>query len=326
MNTNEVCAIVVTYHPDGGFPERVARIVPQVAALVIVDNGSDAAEVRMLRELTAHAAESPAGISAQNPTGNRSGGPAITLVLNAENLGVARALNIGIERAATLGFLWVLLLDQDSCVNPGLLEALFAVYASYPQRERVAVIGAGFSDVNRPSRDESPGVVSAAPPETRPWEEVESVITSGSLIPLAVHAEVGPFREEFFIDYVDSDYCFRARAKGFWVIKTRQTLMSHAIGAASEHSVLWMNKWTTNHSPDRRYYIARNDTVMLREYGHYAFGLWALKSFSRSFRLCKRILLYEQMKTRKVVAVIEGWWDGIRGRLGPRAHRPPRPC
>ena len=326
MNTNEVCAIVVTYHPDGGFPERVARIVPQVGALVIVDNGSAAAEVRMLRELTAHAAESPAGISAENPTGNRSGGPAITLVLNAENLGVARALNIGIERAGTLGFLWVLLLDQDSCVNPGLLEALFAVYASYPQRERLAVIGAGFRDVNRPSRDESPGVVSGAPPEACPWEEVESVITSGSLIPLAVHAEVGPFREEFFIDYVDSDYCFRARAKGFRVIKTRQTLMSHAIGAASEHSVLWMNKWTTNHSPDRRYYIARNDTVMLREYGHYAFGLWALKSFSRSFRLCKRILLYEQMKTRKVVAVIEGWWDGIRGHLGPRAHRPPRPC
>ena len=23
-----------------------------------------------------------------------------------------------------------------------------------------------------------------------------------------------------------------------------------------------------NHSADRRYYIARNDTVMLREYGH----------------------------------------------------------
>jgi hypothetical protein len=32
------------------------------------------------------------------------------------------------------------------------------------------------------------------------------------------------------------------------------------------------------------------------------------------------------MKTLKVIAVIQGWWDGIRGHLGPRAHRPPRPC
>jgi rhamnosyltransferase len=309
MNRNDVCAIVVTYHPDGEFPERVGRIAPQVGALVVVDNGSDAAQVRMLRELTAN--------------------PLMTLVLNSENLGVARALNIGIERAEALGYLWVLLLDQDSCVTADLLEALFAVYASYPHKEQLAVIGSGFSDVNRPSRQAGTGSLDRAPPDERdahPWAEVESVITSGSLIPLAAHAKVGPFREEFFIDYVDSDYCFRARTKGFRVIKARQSLMSHAIGAASEHSVLWMNKWTTNHSPDRRYYIARNDTVMLREYGHYAFGLWALKSFSRCFRLCKRILLYEQMKTSKVIAVIQGWWDGIRGHMGPRAHRTERAC
>ena len=60
--------------------------------------------------------------------------------------------------------------------------------------------------------------------------------------------------------------------------------MSHAIGAYSQHSWLGMNKWTTNHSPDRRYYIARNDTVMLREYGNYVFGLWALKSSKQGAR------------------------------------------
>ena len=53
MNTTQVCAILVTHHPDDGFPDRIARIAPQVGALVIVDNGSNAAAVRMLRELTA---------------------------------------------------------------------------------------------------------------------------------------------------------------------------------------------------------------------------------------------------------------------------------
>jgi hypothetical protein len=97
--------------------------------------------------------------------------------------------------------------------------------------------------------------------------------------------------------------------------------MSHSIGAISRHKVLWMKKWTFNHSAERRYYIARNDTVMLREFGHYIFGLWALKSFGRCVRLCKRIALYEEMKTRKIVAVAQGWWDGVRGRMGPRPHR-----
>ena len=97
--------------------------------------------------------------------------------------------------------------------------------------------------------------------------------------------------------------------------------MSHAIGAFAQHRVLWMNKWTTNHSPDRRYYIARNDTVMLREYGNYVLGLWAWKSLVRSFRLCKRVILYEDMKIRKFIAIVQGWCHGLRGRLGPRPHR-----
>jgi hypothetical protein len=94
--------------------------------------------------------------------------------------------------------------------------------------------------------------------------------------------------------------------------------MSHSIGAITRHNLLGFKKWTYNHSPDRRYYIARNDTVLLREYGQYALGLWALKSLSRCIRLCKRIALYEQMKSRKMAAVAQGWWDGVRGHLGPR--------
>jgi rhamnosyltransferase len=294
-NGKDICAIAVTYHPDAEFPARINRILRQVGALLIVDNGSGEAEIRMLRDL--------------------SGNPLITLVWNSDNLGVASALNIGIAHAVRRGFRWVLLLDQDSCVNDDMVDELLAVQRAFPQRAELAVIGSGFLDVNKESPSKSRDA------RTDPWEEVEYVITSGSLIPLSIHAVVGPFREEFFIDYVDLDYCLRARAKGFRVIKTRRPLMSHAIGAYTRHSWLWMNKWTTNHSPDRRYYIARNDTVMLREYGNYVLGLWAWKSFVRCFRLCKRIVLYEQMKASKIIAVGQGWWDGIRGRMGPREYR-----
>jgi rhamnosyltransferase len=294
-NGKDVCAIAVTYHPDSDFPARISRILRQVGALVIVDNGSGAAEITMLRDLAAN--------------------PLITLVLNSENLGVASALNIGIQRAVALRYTWVLLLDQDSCVDDDMVQDLFAIHAAFPDKDQLAVIGSGFRDVYKGSREAN------HESSADPWEEVELVITSGSLIPLAAHAVIGPFREELFIDSVDVDYCFRARAKGFRVIKTRKLMMSHAIGASTRHNVLWMNKWTTNHSPDRRYYMARNDTVMLREYGNYVLGLWALKSFARCFRLCKRIALYEQMKTSKMIAVAQGWWDGIRGHLGPRARR-----
>jgi rhamnosyltransferase len=289
----EVCAVAVTYHPDADFRSRFSRILRQVARLVIVDNGSNEVEIKMLQELAAS--------------------PLITLVLNFDNFGIARALNIGIQRAITLGFRCVLLLDQDSCINDDMVQTLIAVRAAYPERNRLAVIGSGFRTTDKTtgqSTDDSGG-----------WEEAESVITSGSLITLETHAAIGAFREEFFIDYVDTEYCFRARAKGYRVIRTRKTIMSHSIGAITHHRMLWLNKWTFNHTPDRRYYIARNDTVMLREYGHYVMGLWALKSLGRCVRLCKRIALYEDMKIRKIMAVAQGWWHGIRGHMGPRPHR-----
>jgi rhamnosyltransferase len=275
-------------------PARIERVLLEVAALVVVDNGSDEAALGMLRRLSAD--------------------PRIALVLNFANLGIARALNLGIARAGAMGYGWVLLLDQDTVVDSGMLNTMIGIRAAHPAADRLAVIGAGFRDVNTNTGETRTAGAAEA------WEEVESVITSGSLIALATHARVGPFREEFFIDYVDSDYCFRARALGYCIIETRRALMSHAIGAATRHSIFGVDKWTSNHSPDRRYYIARNDTVMLREYGHYALGLWAAKSLGRCVRACKRVLLYEPMKSAKIRAILQGWWHGVCGRLGPRAR------
>jgi rhamnosyltransferase len=298
-NGQDVCAITVTYHPDVNLPARSERILREVGALVIVDNGSDDAERGMLRDLAAN--------------------PSITLLSNEENVGIARALNMGIRQADTLGFKWALLLDQDTWLDEGTVQTLIAVSAAFPDRDRLAVIGSGYREVNSPLEQQN---LEQQNEEIvgDDWEEVESVITSGSLIPLKTHAVVGAFREDFFIDFVDTEYCFRARAKGYRVIRTRKPIMSHAIGAISRHKVLWMEKWTFNHSADRRYYIARNDTVMLREFGHYSHGLWALKSFGRCVRLCKRIALYEEKKVQKIVAIGQGWWDGVRGHMGPRAR------
>lgn len=293
LHGSDVCAIVVAYHPDAALAARLSRIAPQVGAIVIVDNGSSDAEVRMLHDIAAD--------------------PKIHLTLNRQNLGVARALNLGIQCAGSLGYSLALLLDQDTSVEADMVHTLVGIYSSFPDRERLAVIGSNYQDVNRPSAEANgPESTDAA------WDEAESVITSGSLLPLAAHAAIGPFREEFFIDFVDTDYCFRARAKGYQVIKSRKHLMSHAVGALHESRFLWFKRWTYNHSPDRRYYFARNNTVLIREYGQLGRVRWMLKSLHRCFRLSKRVFLYEKARTRKIAAIAEGWRDGVTGKMGPR--------
>ncbi len=288
-----VCVAVVTYHPDSGLPDRLARLVPQVGATVIIDNGSNEVCLAMLRAVTA--------------------ADGIALFDNGKNLGIARALNIGVEYALSRGFSWALLMDQDSQVDDDMVEQLLAAQASFPDVEQLAIVGSRY-------RDTSGRVVDTIKIDSHGelWEEVRSVITSGSLLSLDAYRVIGPFRDDFFIDYVDEEYCLRARARGYHVIETRRPLMSHSVGSQTRHRVAGKTRWTTNHSPDRRYYIARNNTVLLREYGTSGGGSWRLKSIARCLRSCKRIALYEQDKCQKIRAVGQGWLDGMRGRMGPR--------
>ncbi len=295
-NRDAVCAVVVTYHPDQDFPARLERILPQVGAVVIVDNGSCDAAAAMLRALPAN--------------------PRLDLVHNGENLGIATALNIGVRRAAARGYAWALLLDQDTMIDADMVEQLLSTQAAYGETIPLAVIGSRFRDTHGRAAERH-----RLQGEGELWEEMESVITSGSLLSLPAYAAIGPFRDEFFIDYVDTEYCFRARASGFRIIETRRPLMAHTVGSPSPHRVLWSTKWTTNHSADRRYYIARNNTVLLREYGTANTRSWRLKSLARCFRLCKRIALYETDKAVKIAAVGEGWWDAMCSRMGPRRKR-----
>ena len=291
----DVCAVLVTYHPDAGFAARAARIAPQVAHTVIVDNGSDAGAMSGLHALTAH--------------------PGIALIANGANLGIARGLNQGIEYARSRGCGWAVLLDQDSAVDDTLVKSLRAVAADFPG-PRLAVVGARFRDTQGRPADTLPlGQAGGR------WREVESVITSGSLVSLAAHAAIGPFRDDFFIDYVDTEYCLRARALGYAVIETREPLMSHTVGAPSRHLAWGKTRWTTNHSAERRYYIARNNTVMLREYGTRKGRSWRWKSLVRSYRLTQRIALYEDDRVAKILAVWQGWRDALRGTMGPRPKR-----
>lgn len=288
-----VCAVVVTYHPDGGLPERLSRVLPQVESIIVVDNGSADAELSLLQ---ARPSES-----------------SLHVIRNLENLGIARALNIGVRRALVEGYAWALLLDQDTEVDTDMVDRLLGTHATFPQPDQVALVGSRFRDTK--GRSNEPIRLGARGDE---WEEVESVITSGSLLSLSAYTAIGPFRDEFFIDYVDVEFCLRARAAGYRVVQTLVPLMSHTVGDPTSHKALWETQWTSNHSAERRYYMARNNTALLREYGTSGRSSWQWKSITRCFRLCKRIAFFERDKTDKIAAVAQGWWDGVRGRMGPR--------
>jgi rhamnosyltransferase len=280
----DVCAVVVTYHPDPGFPDRLARVRSQVGRVVVVDNGSSSPAREMLRCVA---------------------GPDVELILNDTNQGVATALNQGVGHARDRFFLWALTLDQDSVVEPFLVQALLEAYNDFPMKEKVAVVGSNYFDENRGKTlvPESPGQPA--------YLEQTTVITSGSLISVDAYDRVGPFRDDFFIDHVDDEYCLRACSRGYKVILCRRPVISHSIGGAVGKRILGRTVWSSNHSPARRYYMARNFLWVARKYFSFRPGWVALRALRHAGFLLLMVLL-EKERWGKIESSAKGIRDGLR--------------
>lgn len=286
-----VCAVIVTYFPDSQLMDRLERVTVQVAQTVIVDNGSPALCVERIKEF--------------------SKGSAIHLILNEFNEGIASAMNAGVRWAASRGFHWVLTLDQDTLVAGDMVETFETVVRSYPRPEHLAVIGSNYQDkVNGKLFFEPVGKT-----DSFPSNKITSVLTSGSLVSVDAFNAIGGFRDDFFIDCVDHEFCLHARARGFDVVVTSKPIMQHEIGHLTEHWLCGRKVRASNHSPLREYYRTRNSVVLIREYltGE---PWWMVRYLWAWYKSLAVMFLFEEDRRQKMRNMIRGGIDGLLGRTG----------
>jgi rhamnosyltransferase len=285
LQKKDICAVIVTYNPGPDFPGCAARIAEQVQDLLFIDNNSNSRSVAMISEtcsdLNAH------------------------LILNRQNLGVATGLNIGVSWAKRKGYQWILTIDQDTLAEDNMVETLMDVYNNFAPKNKIAVIGSNYFDVNVRRVCYKPNSS-----HNRPWEEMKTVITSGSLVSLRTLDVIGPFRDEFFIDHVDHDYCLRARLKGFKILLAPKPIMQHAIGSTMIGRPFPIMRGLYNHSPTRWYYMLRNEVTLAREY-IFRDPMWVIMTLY--CRLTKIILmcLFDKNKLSKIKFAVIGLIDGM---------------
>lgn len=285
----DICAIITTYRPDDGFPERVQRVRPQVGGIVIVDDGDSADNVARLRQWFPESS-------------------GVTLHHNLTNAGVGAALNTGIAIAQRGGYRWVLTLDDDTSIFPDMLTGLIEAWKTVMRQGGKPVAALCMANV---------GAGAVRLPSGPLLVEKRGVITSGSLIPLDVVETIGGFREEFFIDSVDYDYCLRARSRGYRVLKVNRIGALHHLGNEHRHQLGPFAVVTTHHTPLRRYYAVRNSTVLMRE--HFRDDpLYSLAVISFHLRTVALVLLFERDKQEKLRWMGRGFIDAFRNRLGKR--------
>tara|TARA_R110002110_G_scaffold26911_1_gene98429 strand:+ start:48846 stop:49823 length:978 start_codon:yes stop_codon:yes gene_type:complete len=301
-----VTSIIVTYHPK---PNEIAPLLEgllqQTDRVILVDN-TPGPENSLLESLCRES------LAPERCSTIRFG----------KNLGVAKALNEGCDRAKLMLTDFVLLSDQDSLPATDMVAQLIAGYqACDKQYGNIAAIGPSYTDMHTkltyPFQNQKPGDIfysHAVPTMEHPYIETLSLITSGTLIPMSMLRKVGPMREDFFIDQVDSEWGMRARHLGFKLIGCGPAKMYQRMG---ENSVqVWYLGWRKEslYSPLRLYYRIRNFVALLKD--PRIDWRWKVRSSWYTMGLVYTHSIFAPRRYDSIVFAFKGLLDGIRNRLG----------
>lgn len=293
-----IVAVVVTYNPSVvEIKEQLEAIISEGISVVVIDNASTNIDELATQLLGFDSAF-------------------LTIHRNTENLGLAAGQNLGIVEARRRHASHVMFFDQDSVPQPGFSQALLSTEDELTRRgEKFSAIGPATYDPA--TSDYYPITRYIGPfirrhyPKGNTLVEATFLISSGSLIRMQVLDEVGTMRSELFIDYIDVEWCLRARKFGYRCFVASSARMSHRIGDAR---IRIFGRTISAHSPLRRYYLIRNSFLMLRlEFVPVSYKLREiilnLLRVSIFFYLSKDRMNYVRLMRRAVA-------DGVAGRYG----------
>lgn len=270
---NDVGIIIVTYNPNlKDFQKNIFKLIALKRRILIVDNGSNSECIMYLKKVS----------TIQNN---------VDCIFLKQNKGIGFAQNIGIDFFKTKLVNYLFFLDQDSYIDLNNFEKLKEILISLNNRNKEAVMIGPAQDYDSLSNS---------------IEETSLLISSGSLVLKNAFNKIGRFKEEFFIDYIDYEWVWRAQRLGYKVFKTDKVKMHHQTeGVPRSHG----------HTIDpvfRLYYIYRNSVYLL------LYEKIGVKRKSRLFirnfgKLIFQINLPHPNKRIKVC--FRGIYDGARKKL-----------
>ena len=287
-----IAGILVSYEPEATtLRGTVESLFPQVEHLFVVDNGSQIDPVDLL---------------------DLKGEEGLTIIRLDENLGIAAAQNVGIAAARDARADFVVLSDQDTVYPQGAISRLIKVFERWPKAAAVVPL---FNDVNKSSSDgfilENSCLFSPTPVAGGEHRLLQA-IASGKVIRLSTLEDIGTMDESLFIDWVDLEWCWRARHKGYLVIGSGDVEVNHSLGDTSRNIGY---REVNLRSPLRHYYITRNAfSLALRT--PYLSSVMRCVLFVRSLRYPFAFPILSPPRWRNVCAVTAGIVDALLGRLG----------
>jgi len=309
--TVSVASVTMSYNSARVLPRQMEALLRQTRPLqeiIVVDNASTDGTPELLAARF----------------------PQVTVLRMPENVGAGGALEAGVGYAALKKrHDWIWTFDDDSIPNDDALEALLQGADSLASENGQVGIAAALP-VHRDTGTFYPPLLwrdgyvkPSAELLQQPVWLADLVIVSGCMVRREVVEKIGLPRADFFMDFIDFEYCLRARSCGYKIAVITRSQFAHEIGNPKKVKLPGYSRLWPDQAPWREYYISRN----------FAYTAWWLYPNLRTKRFVMQhlirhaggVLLFSSNRCISLRRMAQGFWDGRRASLGIR-FRPGESC
>jgi GT2 family glycosyltransferase len=236
--------------------------------------------------------------------------PDVEVLETGENLGFAKGNNVGIQWALDQGAEAILLLNNDTIVDPSFLSTMVESLYSEPDigatnpliyyynPPNVIWSAGGTIDsrtgiaYQRHINEPDTGQITAD-------EDIDYGIGAALLIRREAIEKVGLLDPDFFLYYEETDWCSRARAAGYRIVLTPKSKIWHKVSRAME-----------GRSSMQLYYFCRNRLHFLRKRKMSAASIFRVAAIEFGRMSAAMTLRGNQKSGRAVMkAVFDFYWS-----------------
>lgn len=276
MKTKLDAAVVILFNPDKSVWDNINSYIDYVEVLYVIDN-STVCNSLLNEKIFAL--------------------PHAKLLHSGSNIGIAKSLNLALEHCSKDKHMWLMTMDQDTAFNAGdmplFLETFYGLLA-----QNVAL----FSPFHN-----AKGIQENIFPL---YVEKEYVMTSANIVNVKIAKKIGGYREDFFIDEIDHDFCFRLRDAGYRILQNTSLAVSHQLGEMHPNY-----RHIRLYRPSRLYYMVRNYLYLKKEHQD------SHQDFFKQRDKYLRVFMFKQIRygenrMQNILMILKGMMDYGFNKIG----------